>query len=294
MRRGLRRRACTIFVASAGVAGALVGLLFVAVSVTQERLAKGGESQLHRIRASAALTSFTNALVVSLFAIIPGVGIGLTSVISGRPGAVVRGHVGLLADPPARRHRSQPRDALFLAFQTALFIVQLLAGLDVDLPAPRLHRPDRDGDRRGRLFLIGIARSWELIGGPEIGLISELQAVRRAARGEPPARVRRADRRRSSGAGLAGAAGWWPCRRWPLGEKRRAIDGGTGPGATRTLDHGARQSRHASGSRRNRAFQTTVARERRDPRSTARVVLPINARHPRLQTHANVPTNPLI
>jgi hypothetical protein len=59
----------SFYATAAGVAGALIGLLFVAVSVAHDRPDKDRRSG-HRIPAAAALTAFTNTLCVSLFGLI--------------------------------------------------------------------------------------------------------------------------------------------------------------------------------------------------------------------------------
>jgi uncharacterized membrane protein YciS (DUF1049 family) len=170
------------FLGSAGVAGALIGLLFVAISVSGGRLA-GDQAQVHRIRASGALTAFLNALSVSLFALIPGHMIGPTSVAVGAAGVAFVA-ASLLSLVRLRQfHLSTLRDGVFLVGLAVIWVIQLIKGTDL------ISQPDDPGAVQAIAilvvvcFLIGIARSWELIGGPSIGFTHEVVAM---VRGHEP------------------------------------------------------------------------------------------------------------
>jgi hypothetical protein len=175
------------FAASAAVVGALIGLLFVAISVSQGRLAEQGGAQSHRIRASAALTFFTDALTVSLFALIPGIHLGWPALITAALGEVFV-CASLLS--LYRLRREQPgayRETLFLAGFAIVFGVQLFTGILLT------SNEESVSEVRTLAILVvvcclgGISRSWELIGGPEIGLRREVVTTVRDRSHQPSA-----------------------------------------------------------------------------------------------------------
>jgi len=194
----------TFFAAGAGVAGALIGLLFVAVSVAPEL--PEGESRIEMdIRAGVAFSVLTDALVVSLFALIPGTRMGQVAVVVAAAGLATCLGLGIvLARSPGERHRL--RQARMLVTQSAVFVLQLLVGLRLD------SRPHDVSNIRSLavltvvFFVVGIGRAWQLIGARETGLLHMVGTVLRGgtatvtvgpAPGEPPAPV----------AGAAPAAG---------------------------------------------------------------------------------------
>ncbi|HEY2656536.1 MAG TPA: hypothetical protein VGI55_12155 [Solirubrobacteraceae bacterium] len=143
-------------------------------AVARDRAAQGS-SPSHRIRAAASLTAFTNALAVSLFALVYGTSSGTPPLVLSVAGLlfVIASILSLRREPRAAR------DVLFLATLLAALVAQLVAAIRV------VHHPISLSDQRQVaslvivFFLIGIARAWELIDGPSIGIRTELFDVAR-------------------------------------------------------------------------------------------------------------------
>jgi hypothetical protein len=167
------------FLGAASVAGALIGLLFVAISVAGARVTRASAgTQVHRIRADAALTAFSNSLTVSLFALVPDGSLGWVCVAASSTGLVfVLASLVSLARLP-EKHWSTGRDAFFLVGMVVAFVFQLWSGLGVVNTSPNdLNSVETIAILVIVFFLLGISRSWELVGGPSIGIGHEVVAL---------------------------------------------------------------------------------------------------------------------
>ena len=170
------------FLASGSASGALIGLLFVAISVAGERVT-GPEAgaQLNRVRASSALTAFTNALAVSLFALVPGHKIGPATTAAAVSGlAFVAAALLSLIRLRQGRWWDTLRHAVLLVGLAVTFVIQLIEGVDVITDAGDSGAVNTIAVLVIVCFLIGIARAWELIGGPSIGITREVTALVRS------------------------------------------------------------------------------------------------------------------
>jgi hypothetical protein len=165
-----------LFTAIATSAAGLTGLLFVVVTVAERRTEPG---VIQQVREAAALLSFTSALSVSLFGLVPDTNVGYP--------AVAVAIIGILFSAAAVRSivsTSSPRDpsARHLALTVILLLVfgaELAAGIGL------LQHADNTGVVGLGLLsnlliaslLIGIARAWELVGGRDTGVVASLAVL---------------------------------------------------------------------------------------------------------------------
>jgi hypothetical protein len=165
------------FAASAGVAGALIGLLFVAISVAPE--ASGSEQRLELdVRAGVAFSALTDALVVALFALIPGVSLDTPAMATAAGGFASCVALGIIL-VRAKGIASRAQQIRLLAAQSVVFIYQFIVATQLIGHPGQVSAVRTLAILTVVFFLVGIARAWELIGARDTGLV---HAVRKAIR----------------------------------------------------------------------------------------------------------------
>jgi hypothetical protein len=152
------------FIASAGAGAALLGLLFVSISISPEEKITADASVEKRIGAYSALISLSNAFIISLAALIPNTfGIFVLIFSIGSFSITLQNGIELL------EHHKGPRD---LAYRLILTLLNLFAYFAEGYAGVRLIIFPHDSSPVYMLtilllvvYLLSIFRAWQLLGG---------------------------------------------------------------------------------------------------------------------------------
>ena len=161
------------FTASASAGGALTGLLFVALSVSPERLREIAGNQEHQAMAATAFTALIDALFVSLDGLTPGGGTQTTSLIMGVIG------LSSTASFYWRMWRVRHDEALSKRWPYLLGLIMVMYAAQAIFGVTASNASSSDSLSVNFIFImfaVGIARSWELLGirgGGPLDLLNE-------------------------------------------------------------------------------------------------------------------------
>ncbi len=158
------------FTASVAASAALIGLLFVSVSIAPERIF-GKEAQSGRqAQALSAFTALANIFFISFGGLMPDVPLGLIVTIVAVP-AVLQTVALLRLVRHWRAERTLYRGLFLFLASAAVYSAEVAIGIQL------WRSPANPGAISGLLdlllgaYAIGLGRAWELMGAPRSGVI---------------------------------------------------------------------------------------------------------------------------
>jgi hypothetical protein len=160
-----------------GASAALVGLLFVAVSIKPERITAHGAPPEPQAVAASAYIALVNAFFISLGGSIPGLNIGDVALVASLVSLAETLNMG------RRLWRGWPRPLRLMRRLALVMLSVVIYGLQLRYALQLLDTPRQVGALYGLVFLlfaayaIGLGRSWELLGARREGVLSWLSPL---------------------------------------------------------------------------------------------------------------------
>ena len=171
------------FTASASAGAALIGLLFVAVSIDREHTVTSHAPLSRQVMAASTFTALINAFFISLVALLPVLALPfivlVMSALAMGSTLVLGRH--LLQQQPQAGHTSKPESrlqgGLLLVVALGLYGFQFYEGLQLAL------HPSGAADTVAVLaslivavYGLGLTRAWQLLGAQRYSVFSEFRA----------------------------------------------------------------------------------------------------------------------
>ena len=166
------------FVASTSAGAALVGLLFVAISIAPEHTVMVGAPLARQAVAANAFSSLLNAFFISLGALIPTANVGWVTLVMSLTGASSSLTLGWNLLRHRQRWQNVLRNMLLLIGSLIVYGYEFYYAVDL------IKTPQDVGavlvltELLIAVYALGLIRAWELLGARRFGLLSWLSPLR--------------------------------------------------------------------------------------------------------------------
>jgi hypothetical protein len=155
----------SFLVASTQASAALIGLLFVAVSIAPDRVFGTGAESTRKAMALSSFTAMANIFFVSFGSLIPDLTFGVMVVVAGVVAASQT--LSLLSLLGSWRQESNlVRGVALFAVSLGIYAFEIVIGLQLLYGAPNNALFTELETLMLGIFSIGLARAWELLGAP--------------------------------------------------------------------------------------------------------------------------------
>jgi uncharacterized membrane protein len=169
------------FVASAGAGAALVGLLFVAVSIAPQRTVMQNAPVEKQVLATSTFTAMLNAFFISLVALVPGLNLGIITVIMGTLAFVNSLTLGwhFLQRQRDTAKRTNRLSALILVlFGLGLYGFEISQGIQLLIQSGDIGEVRVLASIIVAVYGLGLTRAWQLLGAQRYSLLARISVMR--------------------------------------------------------------------------------------------------------------------
>jgi hypothetical protein len=167
----------SFFSASVGAGAALIGLIFVAVSIAPEKTVMVGAPLERQAVAASAYTALLNAFFISLFALIPDTSMGWVALVMSLIGLWSTVFLGWSLLKHSAGWRSVVRRLILILASIILY------GYELYVAIPLINAPSNSSAAFTLATLVGVAyglgllRAWQLIGARRFNLSNWLNTL---------------------------------------------------------------------------------------------------------------------
>src|SRR5579863_4265549 len=167
----------TFFMTAAGAGAALIGLLFVAISLAPQRTVQPGAPVVARVISSSTFTALFIGFLISLGAVLPHWNIGILTLILSLMGVINSLSQGWLMLRPWPSWQNVVRRMWLITVSLYLYVQTFIRAIQLLMTPNQEGLVFTIGGLLMGIYSIALLRAWELLGVQRTGLLAWLNPL---------------------------------------------------------------------------------------------------------------------